>query len=743
MNTKLLKYSLYATAGVVVLFALFLVAVAFFVNPNDYKPLIVKLVQEKKQRTLNIEGDIKLKLFPQIGLDLGKTHLSEHKGTQEFAALDSVQLFVAWLPLIKKELVVHKVSLVGARANLVRNADGTTNIDDLLSKEETSEQIKFDVDSVKISRSSVSFDDRMTKRKLAISELEMKGGRIKDNTHTDIKLDFNLVADNPKLAAKVSLNSGLLFALEDKHYVLDGLDLKVTGEAAGIKQLDIRAQGDMDARLNPQAIALKDIKLSLKGKRASEVFDITLDAPKLVLTADKAESGKLVLDAKIEQAKTKLTARLTLPDLTGNTKQFQVSQLSLSVDGQQGDNAIKGQLTSPLSGSLDAQTFSLNKLVANFDINNPKMSKGGMKVALTGDARVDLNKQQVAANVQTKLDDSSIQAKLGMSQFADPHYNFDISIDQLDVDRYLPPKAPGAKGTKAEPESPIDLSALKSLHANGSIKIGKLKVANIKSSNVRLDIKSASGRINVSPLSANLYEGTLRGALSATASANPQLTLQQQLTGINIGPLLRDAADKDLIEGRGNVALDVSTQGATVSAMKKGLNGNAKVNLRDGAIKGINIASSLRTAQASLGLKGGSTTQSSSSTEKTDFSELSASFNIRNGVAHNDDLAAKSPLLRLGGNGDINIGADSIDYLAKATVVGTLKGQGGKESTDLRGVTVPVRIYGAFDALKYKLDVGALATETAKAKLEEKKEEVTEKIKEKATEKLLKGLFGR
>lgn len=740
MNTKLLKYGFYAVGGVAVLFALFLVAVAFFVNPNDYKPLIVELVQEKKQRTLNIEGDIKLKLFPQIGLDLGKTHLSEHKGTQEFAALDSVQLYVAWLPLFKKELVVHKVSLVGARANLVRNADGTTNIDDLLSKEETSEQIKFDVDSVKISSSALSFDDRMTKRKLAISELELRSGRVKDNTHTDIKLDFNLVADNPKVAAKISLNSGLLFALEAKHYVLDGLDLKVTGEAAGIQQLDMRAQGDIDASLNPQAIALKGIKLSLKGKRASEVFDITLDAPKLVLTADKAESGKLVLDAKIEQAKTKLTARVTLPDLTGNTKQFQVSQLSLSVDGQQGDNAIKGQLSSPLSGSLDAQTFSLSKLVANFDISNPKMAKGGMKIALTGDARLDLKQQQIAANVQTKLDDSSIQAKLGLSQFADPRYSFDVTIDQLDVDRYLPPKS---KTAKAEPESPIDLSALKSLHANGSLKIGTLKVANIKSSNVRLDIKSAGGRVNVSPLSANLYEGTMRGAMSATASSNPQLTLQQQLTGINIGPLLRDAADKDLLEGRGNVALDVSTQGATVSAMKKNLNGSSKVNLVDGAIKGINIAASLRTAQASLGLKGGSTTQGASSTEKTDFSELSASFNIRNGVAHNNDLAAKSPLLRLGGNGDINIGADSMDYLAKATVVGTLKGQGGKESTDLRGVTVPVRIYGAFDALKYKLDIGALATETAKAKLEEKKEEVTEKIKEKATEKLLKGLFGR
>jgi len=173
--------------------------------------------------------------------------------------------------------------------------------------------------------------------------------------------------------------------------------------------------------------------------------------------------------------------------------------------------------------------------------------------------------------------------------------------------------------------------------------------------------------------------------------------------------------------------------------MKKNLNGNANVNLRDGAIKGINIASSLRSAQASLGLGGGSITKASSSTEKTDFSELSASFVIRHGVAHNDDLVAKSPLLRLGGNGDINIGAASMDYLAKATLVGSLQGQGGKAMTQLKGVTIPVRITGALDALQYKLDMTALATESVKAKLDEKREEFTDK----ATKKLLKGLFGR
>lgn len=730
------KYALFGVAGLIALFALLLAVVAFTVDPNAFKPQIVKLVQEKKQRTLSIDGDIKLKLFPKLGVDLGKTRLSEHKSPQEFAALESVKLFVAWLPLLKKDLVVDKISVDGVRAHLIRHADGSTNIDDLLSKEE-SEQVKFDIEGVKIKRGALSFDDRMAKRKLGIAEFEMESGRLKDNTHTDIELDFKVTGDHPKIAARVKAKSGLLFALEEKHYALDDLNLKLSGEAAGIQNLELSAKGDIDAQLKAQVFSLKDVKIDLKGNRAADKLDIVLNAPKLALTPSKAEGSKLTLEAKIEQTNGKLAATLTLPDLAGNTKQFNVSQLSLDIEGKQGDNSIKGKLTSPLAGSLDAQTFNLAKLAANLDVANPKLPKGGMKLALSGDARADLTKQQVTANLHTKLDDSTIQAKLGMNQFANPHFNFDIAIDQLDVDRYLPPKG---KADKSQPESPIDLSALKSLNASGSVRIGQLKVANLKSSNVRLDLKAGAGRVEANPLSANLYQGAMKGALSATTTASPKIAVQQNLTGISIGPLLKDLADKDLLEGRGNVSLSVTTQGATSSAMKKALNGSAAVNLQDGAIKGINIASTLRSAKAKLGMP--SDSQAASATEQTDFSELKASFAINNGVAHNDDLSAKSPLLRLAGNGDINIGAGTMDYVAKATVVGSLEGQGGKELSQLKGVTVPVRVTGPFDALKYKLDVGALATESAKAKLEEKKTEVKEKAKEKLQEKL-KGLFGR
>src|SRR5207237_1167192 len=115
------------------------------------------------------------------------------------------------------------------------------------------------------------------------------------------------------------------------------------------------------------------------------------------------------------------------------------------------------------------------------------------------------------------------------------------------------------------------------------------------------------------------------------------------------------------------------------------------------------------------------------STEKTDFSEMSASFAIKNGVAHNEDLDIKAPLFRIGGRGDIDIGNGSLDYTAKAAVVATTKGQGGADVGQLAGLTVPVHLSGPFDNMKYDVDYRSVASDVAKSKLGEA---VKDKLKE-------------
>jgi AsmA protein len=167
------------------------------------------------------------------------------------------------------------------------------------------------------------------------------------------------------------------------------------------------------------------------------------------------------------------------------------------------------------------------------------------------------------------------------------------------------------------------------------------------------------------------------------------------------------------------------------------------VQLRDGAIKGINIGELLRKARSAMGSQSG---QATDAKDRTDFSELSASFIIKNGVAHNEDLDVKAPLFRIGGAGDIDIGKSSINYVAKAAVVASTQGQGGKELEQLAGLTVPVRLVGPFDAMKYEVDYRAVAGDLAKSRVGEKAKEAIDKNKDKIEDKVrdrLKGLIGR
>ena len=119
--------------------------------------------------------------------------------------------------------------------------------------------------------------------------------------------------------------------------------------------------------------------------------------------------------------------------------------------------------------------------------------------------------------------------------------------------------------------------------------------------------------------------------------------------------------------------------------MKHTLNGTAKVPLRDGAVKSINLGEILRKRRATRSALPARRRPASAGgkAQQTDFTELSASFTIKNGIAPGEDLDTRAPAFRLGGAGDINIPASTLDYVVKASIVTTSRGQGGKERDDL------------------------------------------------------------
>ena len=773
---KTVKYLMIA---VLALFSLLVIAVGIIAatfDPNDYKPTIIKLVQEKKQRTLAIPGEIKLTFFPRIGADLGKISVSEHKSESEFASIDSAKVSLQLIPLLSKQLVVGHVRVDGLNANIKRFKDGSTNFDDLLSKEESQQQqIGFDIDGVSITNASIRIDDQLERRTLEIAKLNLETGKIANGVSSKMSVSADVKSSNPLVDANIAAETGFMIDMERKHYVLKDADAQFKGKLTDYTDLVIKLAGDADLKPAEKRIALDGIKVSASGKRAGQPLDVKFDIPGLAITDTKVSGGKLSGEAKLTDGARTVMSNFSAPSFEGSPQAFKIPaleldvvikqtgldakarisgeisgnidkllfsspQLKLALSGKQGNTAIDGAMTTPFSIDLKTQTVDLPNIVAAFTLPNP--AGGALKFNAGGRASADLGKQTMSTALKGKFDESAFDAKLGMSKFSPAAYTFDIAIDRLDADRYQAKPAAASQKT-AEPEKPIDLSALADLRAAGSLRIGALKAQNIKASNVRLDLRASGGKLDVNPLSASLYGGTAAGSVSATAGSAPRFAVRQNLTGVNVGPLLKDAIGKDPIEGRGNVALDVTASGTTFTQLKKNLNGSARLELRDGAVRGINVAQTVRNAKSKIGeIRGKEQPQTGtgSTAEKTDFSEMTGSFRIVNGVARNDDLDAKSPLIRVSGSGIIDLGEERLDYLAKTTVVSTLKGQGGPELEAMKGLTVPVKLSGPFTAIGYRVDFEGLASELAKKKIDEKKDEVKAKVQERLEGKL-RGLF--
>lgn len=754
---KILKYVLIGTVAVVGIAAAGIAYVVVTFNPNDYKPQIIQAVQDSKQRKLRLDGEIKLSFFPSIGANLSMVSLSEFRSEQEFASIENAHVSLALLPLLSKQVVINEVAVSGMKAQLVKQKDGKLNIDDFLSNgaapaeskpAETQSQpaagapVRFDIASVSVDKTALSYRDEASGAQYAVKDLSIKTGRVANRVPVGIEMSVVVQANQPKLDVSAQLKTTFTFDLERSLYHAEGIDMQVKGGALDFSNLNVKANGEVSANLSKQEFDAKKLTVSVSGTQGKNNFDARLNVPALSLTKDQYSADKVVLNAKLNGAIGNIVAALSLPGVEGNAQSFKISALTLEAEMQQPEQAFKVKLTTPVAGNIETQQFSLPLLVLAVNASGDKLPNKSVSSELQGSVQLDAKKQAVAVNLAGGLLQSQIKAKVDLKGFAYPAIKFDVDVDQLDADLYLPKTPASSRDATSikskEPEQALDLSALRNLNLNGSLRIGALKVMNVKSTQLRVDVKALNGLVNINPLSAKLYQGSVNGSLSVNAQATPSIAIIQNLGGINVGPLAKDAAGIDMLEGKGNIGVSLTTQGNTVSAMKKALNGNFSLNLADGAIKGIDIDKKLLAAQAMLNKGGGATseTQTSNKEEKTAFKEFKATFRVTNGVAHNDDLSLRSELVRVSGAGDINIGNDSIDYVAKAAIAKTPDGKGG--------IAVPLHVSGPYTDLKFTLDYAAMVKDVVKQKVDAKVEAKKEDIKAKTQEQLkskLKGLF--
>ena len=501
--------------------------------------------------------------------------------------------------------------------------------------------------------------------------------------------------------------------------------------------------------LDSEVISMSGLKVQLAATQEQNVLSATLDAPALEINPYTAGGAAIVAELKATGPELRADAAIRLAGVEGSARRIKIGEIAVEVDAEQGENLIKGQIATPLSADLDNQRVRLANIAGRFDVRSPALPSKATEIPLDASVDADLKGEKVSIDLKTRFDESNIDGSFDLEKFAEPFYRFDFDIDRLNLDRYTGTDEPAsgeapakeqAPADEGEGESRIDLSPLKTLNLDGKLRVGELIASNVKLSEVRLTVRAANGKLEIKPLRANLYGGTLRSVVTADANTN-QFRLLQSLNGVTIGPLLQDALDQDLLDGRGSVDLDLAAQGDTVGGLIRTLTGEAGLALKDGAVKGINLAQSLRNAKDMLSLKRDQQAAASSS-EKTDFSELKASFKIKDGQARNDDLTLNSPFVRLKGAGDLNLVDGSIDYRADTSLVATSTGQGGKDLSDVAGLTVPIRVSGPLTALKYELQFSGAIEQQAKQRLKAEEKRLKKQLESELTDKLLGGGSG-
>jgi AsmA protein len=697
---KFLRIVAYLLGGLVLLIVAAVIIIPMVVDPNDFKPQIAAAVESATGRQLDIEGDLGLSVFPWLGLEVGPTSLSNAPGFSDrpFAQVQEIDVRVKLMPLLRKELQMDTVVLKGLKLSLETGASGNTNWASLVAGSEAKAEPEqpsaqeagkaalggLAIGGVEITDAAVVWDDRQTGTQYRIEQVNLETGSIAPGEAVPVHLEMQVASSEPEITGPVQLDATVALSADQQVVQIDDARLSADLSGAGLPGGALKPELSLDSRID-------------LGAQTLEVNELILAV--LDMTVEGGLSGTKILDD---------------PSFTGELriKEF-VPRKVIQALGQ------------PVPEVSDPKVLS--------------RADGQLQLAATTDSLA-------VPQLQLRLDDSTLKGDVKVSNFAAPAIRFGLQLDEIDIDRYLPPRSEEAAPAAAPPGTAaaagtgmIPVETLRGLNVNGKLTIGRLKAAQMLSTDIVMQLVGKDGLVRVHPASAKMYQGQYQGDVTLDVRGKqPRISLNEKLAGVQVGPLLEDMVGEARLSGTTQASAQLTAIGQTPDEFKKTLDGKLAFAFTDGAVQGFNLAAMIRKARARLK---GEPAPPESGPNQTDFSALTGTATVSNGVIQNKDLSAKSPLLRVEGEGTVNLPRETLDYRVTAKVVGSLEGQGGKGLSDLRGVAIPIQVAGTFADPDYKIRLDEAVREVAEEKVKEK---VQEKVQEKLEDQLgdsLKGLF--
>lgn len=715
------KIFLVIIGALIALLAIVVVAVSLLVDPNDYRDQISLRAEQETGRRLTF-GHISMGVFPWLHVKIEDLSMANAKGfgDEPFAQAHEASIRVKLVPLLTgRQLQLDTMSLDGLRLNLAVDKQGRSNWADLVEAIGKDQPVdkpdaepesrgearldKFTIEGIEISDSSVTYDDRQAGERYRLDGFQLRTSEIRNDEPFDVHAKGQLHAEKQQLESRVQLSTRVIPGENADHIDLRPFKLDIDARQPDLT-LTANSTMDLAVELEQRQYSARGIAMQAKAS-GSAVPGGTQTAQLAGEATYEAASGRLnVSDLALEIAGLRLTGTISGSGLNGDKPR--------------------------LSGPVMVAPFNPRELLGRLGMppKAPTDDKALTRASFAADYSGSFNSVSLDA-ITLKLDDTTASGRIAIADFAAPRIEFGLDVDRLDLDRYLPRDAQ-PKPAAAQPRDPSDeqrraarealdatvlpYASLDGLAADGKLAITQFKAYGMRFSNTALTVAAPRGAAKTVTLVGESYQGSIDASLRMKPGATPATALKSNFTNIAIGALLNDAIGEDKLRGTGKLSLDLAGQGATVGALRRSMDGQIAIELQNGAIKGFNLAEIIRRGEAALHHK---PYKPSNEPRETDFSALAVSGRVHDGLLRSDDLDMRSPLFRVSGAGTLNLVDETLDYIARPTVVGSLKGQGGETLQDLQGLTLPVELSGSLHHPTYKLRIDDAVRHKAEEKL--------------------------